>query len=189
MNNYQHGKIYQITDNKNQQYYIGSVARPLINRWTQHVNSYLHNRNVCSVKDIFNTYGINNCSIQLIEEYPCNSRTELTRREGEVIKEMRARGLNIVNKILAGRTRKEHYIDNKQIINTNNKAYYIANKQKALAFNKAYYIANKDSILLKKKIQYQNKKINKNVNDNITYTNIIESNIESLLDLMDISTD
>ena len=47
-----------------------------------------------------------NCKIELVEEHSCNNRTELERQEGKHI-----RRRNCINKVVAGRTRKEWYDD------------------------------------------------------------------------------
>ena len=44
------------------------------------------------------------------EDYPCNSKKELDAREGEYQKNN-----DCVNKRVAGRTKKQHYEDNKEI--------------------------------------------------------------------------
>ena len=57
--------------------------------------------------DLFNEYGVENCKIELIEYFPCDTLQELRRREGEHIKNNEC-----VNKYVAGRTDeeyKEHY--------------------------------------------------------------------------------
>ena len=36
--------------------------------------------------DIFYEFGVNNCKIELVELYPCNSRDELKQREGHHLK-------------------------------------------------------------------------------------------------------
>ena len=53
--------------------------------------------------------------------------------EGKYIRE-----LNCVNKVICGRTRKEHYLDNKEHI----KQYYDDNKERF----KQYYDTNKDKV-------------------------------------------
>jgi len=134
MNEYKNGKIYKITDSKNEMLYIGSTIQPLIYRFRLHVSSFKANANKSSARHIFAKYGVANCSIHLIEEYPCNSREELSRREGAVIVNMRNTIQSIVNKNIAGRTRKEWMADNKAKVKEYHKQYdkllYI--KKKAL---------------------------------------------------------
>jgi hypothetical protein len=52
-------------------------------------------------------FGIENCKIELIENYPCNSKEELLKREGWYIKVTEC-----VNKMVAGRTKQEWKQDN-----------------------------------------------------------------------------
>jgi hypothetical protein len=86
-----------------------------------------------------------NCVIELVESFSCNSLDELRKREGYWIRET-----DCVNKLIAGRTVKEYYIDNKDVI----AKYYIDNKERI----KAYYQANRDTILERQKQYYLNKK-------------------------------
>ena len=51
-----------------------------------------------------------NYQITMIELYPCNSREELCRKEGEYI-----RNNDCINKVMAGRNKKEYYIDKKTL--------------------------------------------------------------------------
>ena len=48
-----------------------------------------------------------NWYIELFENFPCNSKEELNKREGEIIRE-----IGTVNKTIAGRTHKEYYETN-----------------------------------------------------------------------------
>jgi len=94
--------------------YIGSTAVPLLCvRMGGHRSGY-KNSNKCSSRILFDEYGVENCIIELIENYPCADRHELNRREGEIIQ-----GRDCVNKNISGRTLKESH-----------KAYYQANKEK-----------------------------------------------------------
>ena len=57
--------------------------------------------------DLFNEYGVENCKIELIEYFKCDTLQELRRKEGEYIE-----NTDCVNKLVAGRTYKEYYEDN-----------------------------------------------------------------------------
>ena len=72
---------------------------------------------------LFEEFGIENCKIELIEEYPCENLEQLLKKEGGYIKQ-----IDCVNKNVAGRTRHEHYESNKDNI----KQYYKTNKEKIL---------------------------------------------------------
>ena len=63
------------------------------------------------IYDLFNEYGVENCKIELLEYFPCDTLQELERREGEHI-----RNNESVNKVVAGRTKQESYHDKKDKI-------------------------------------------------------------------------
>ena len=52
-----------------------------------------------------------NYPIFLFENYPCNSRDELTTREGQIIRKYEHE-CECVNMCIAGRSKKEYYEDN-----------------------------------------------------------------------------
>ena len=68
--------------------------------------------------DLYEKYGVENCKIYLVELYPCETKEELFAREGYYIKNNKC-----VNKNVAGRTRKEHQEDNKEILLEQRKPY------------------------------------------------------------------
>lgn len=72
-NKYAYGKIYQIKCNLTNRIYIGSTINELDIRFKQHKSC----RNVSSQIILQN----NNCIIELIENYNCNSQRELCSRE------------------------------------------------------------------------------------------------------------
>ena len=100
--------------------------------------------------------------IELLEEINCDNRNQLEKREGELIREHKN---NCVNRCIAGRTKQEYYIDNKDKITENIVQYRIDNKDKIKQYkidnkesisiqNKQYYKDNIESINAKKKLQY-----------------------------------
>lgn len=113
---YLQSKIYTITREKD--IYIGSTIQELKRRFNNH-----HTNKDCSLY----YYIHNNCNgdwsewkINLYEDYPCNNVEELTKREGEIIKKFKSYNkYNVINKYVAGRTKKEY-----------NKEYYKNRKNK-----------------------------------------------------------
>ena len=104
MVNYELGKIYTIRSSETVGVYVGSTCDNLAKRFGGHKASYKLNQNVSS-KHIFD-YGIENAYIELLENYPCNSKEELHKREGEHIRMME----NCVNTIKnTGLSKKELY--------------------------------------------------------------------------------
>ena len=132
MANYQNGKIYKIEDVGGNLCYIGSTTKKLLsNRMATHRGDYkkwLAGGNKITVMDIFETYGIENCRIILIELYPCNSKDELHKQEAHYIKM-----IDCVNKYIPGRTQAEYYQDHKEQYKEKSKQHREQNKDEIKA--------------------------------------------------------
>ena len=153
--NYQNGKIYKIECNITNEIYIGSTCEPtLARRLTGHVAQYKRYKN-CKGNNVtsFKIIERGDYNIYLIENFPCTNRDELTKREGETIKNMHNDNI-IVNKIIAGRAKAEWRVDNSDKIKKQNYEYRTNNKEKIKEQNKKYCADNKD------KIKEKNKKYN-----------------------------
>tara|TARA_R110000744_G_scaffold363491_1_gene471826 strand:+ start:135 stop:668 length:534 start_codon:yes stop_codon:yes gene_type:complete len=138
MPDYSLGKIYMIypkvEDPDEGDVYYGSTTETLGRRMAKHrYQSY------CKI--LFDKYGVENCFIELVEEYPCETKEHLNKKEGEYI-----RNHKCVNKRIAGRTNKERYIDNFDKLKEQKKQYYIENRDKKLEQHKQYRIDNRDKI-------------------------------------------
>ena len=122
-NKYQNSKVYQITDLSYTKYYIGSTTESLSMRMARHRASYksfLKNvKGHVRAYDLFNEYGVENCKIELVEYYTCDTLQELRKREGDHIK-----NTECVNKQVAGRTQKEYREDNKERVQANAKTWW-----------------------------------------------------------------
>ena len=108
-------KIIPLNPEHESDVYIGSTCKPrLSQRLTKHIYDYNYWKNgkynkVSSFK-LFDKYGIENLNIYLIEEFPCETKDQLRKKEGYYIK-----NIPCVNKYLPGRTVKEsqkQYRDN-----------------------------------------------------------------------------
>ena len=134
---YINGKIYSLISSDNY-YYIGSTASELNLRLSNH--KYLSKKypNRYVYKHI-NTVGWNNVKIELIEEYPCNSKKELNEREDYFIKQAKDMNdtfcLNLNRAYVSKNERKE-----------NVKEYYENNKENILEYAKQYRDDNKEKI-------------------------------------------
>ena len=137
MPNYKNGKIYSIRSFLTDDIYIGSTTQPLSVKMALHRSNY-RNGKYCSSCEILKH---DDAYIELIEEYPCDSKEQLTKREGELI-----RGTRCVNKIIPGRTAKEWYEANKEAIREQTKKYRGANKEAIKQKHEEYYEANKEAI-------------------------------------------
>jgi len=92
----------------------------------------------------------NNWYIELYEDYPCNNKQQLLKREGEIIRQIAT-----INKLIAGRNKKQHYQDNRDEILEKSKQYRQDNRDKLLEQKKQYYQENRDNISEYHKQYYQ----------------------------------
>ena len=140
MPNYQNGKIYMIypkVDNAEEgDVYYGSTTETISRRMTK------HRSNNISSKILFDKYGVENCVIELVETYPCQSKEELNKKEGEYI-----RSNKCINKRIAGRKKKEYRIENHAKIMEYQKEYRVHNRDKLSEYHKEHYIENRDKLL------------------------------------------
>ena len=150
MPDYSKGKIYSIRSYQTDDIYIGSTCRTLCVRLANHRYDYKKNTTVKS-KEILKYEDV---YIELIEDFPCENKEQLHKREGEII-----RNTKCINKNIPCRTSAEYYIDNKDKINTYNKQYRDNNKNKCSDYRKEYYINNQDKI---KQLRENNKEYMKN---------------------------
>jgi len=150
MVNYNNGKIYKIepiVDHDEGDIYIGSTTKKYLSmRMDSHRSEYKRWENdKCGkimVFDLFDKYGVENCQILLLEKYNCESKEELHAKEAFHIKNNKC-----VNKYIPGRTRKEHYEDNKEKLLENRKKYHEENKEHDKELCKKYYKDNKEKLL------------------------------------------
>ena len=149
-NKYQNGKIYRIVDNAYTECYIGSTIQGLSSRMALHRREYRRYQDgkapYVSSYALFDLYGVDNCKIELIEDYPCESKAQLAKREGYHI-----RHEECINKCVAGRTPTEYNEDNREHRKEYDKNYRETNKEKKKATDKAYYEANKEALIAKNK--------------------------------------
>jgi len=156
---YHDGKIYKITSKQTDKIYIGSTKQTLELRFGVHkciYTEYLKSNKVSTTSVELLKY--EDCEIVLIELFPCLSKRGLCRREGEIQLENIS---IIVNRRIAGRTKKEWYaehkenivkqkaqyhLDNKEEINKRRAKYYLDNKEKFAKRNAQYYLDNKEEI-------------------------------------------
>ena len=146
---YQRGKIYTVRRyDDDSLIYVGSTIQKLCSRMTVHRCD-----NTCSLYQ----YVIDNFNgdwkkwyIELYEEYPCNNKQLLEKREGEI-----TRLIGNINQNISGRTKQEWTKENKEHLKEydknrprcNNEAEIIKYKQ----YKKDYYEANKEQIAEKLK--------------------------------------
>ena len=156
MTDYSKAKIYKIVGGD--ELYFGSTTQDLSKRFYTHKREYNKNKNYkCSSSILFEKYGVENCEIVLVENFECENKNELNRKEGEYI-------LNniCVNQRVAGRTPKEYfkkyYDENKEIKQQKVKNWIVNNKDKIKEQRKKYRELNKDKLKEYQKAYWQNKK-------------------------------
>ncbi|ARF11975.1 hypothetical protein Klosneuvirus_3_110 [Klosneuvirus KNV1] len=141
--NFKDGKIYKLFSPKNPKCYVGSTCKKLNARFVQHkaqFKMYINEKDGYMTADELLKY--EDCIIELIENFPCESETELLNREAFWI-----RKFDCVNRTIPTRTEKEYYHDTKHL----KKEYY---KNKSKKYREKY----KDEIKIKKKKYAENNK-------------------------------
>ena len=193
MPEYQNGKIYKVWDNSYTKCYVGSTTESLAQRMSKHRCYYkqwlVGSKKKLMVYELFNEFGVINCKIELIENYPCQSKAELEAREGHHI-----RNLDSINKRIEGRTKKEYresikekmkeysseYREtNKELIREQRKQYRQENKEKIANAKKEYGEKSKEEIAKKKKERYEQNKgsINAKRRDNYAKKQILSKTL------------
>ena len=157
MVNYQLGKIYKIVSDKTDKVYVGSTTKKtLAQRMAQHRNNFKRfKQGLCCNVTSFNILELGDAKIILIENFPCNNKDELHKRERYWIEQMEC-----VNKYRPTRNAKEYYEDNKNEISEYRKKYYDTNKDTISLKKKQHYEENKTSVLNKNKQYYEKNKEN-----------------------------
>jgi len=159
-NKYKNGKIYKLVCDATPIVYYGSTIQSLPQRLSKHKT--LRN---CTSRELFEK---GNVTIELVENYPCNSRKELEARERIYIEFMLDNFDHkvICNERMPARTdlecreyRKEYdkkyRQENKESISKKQREYYQDNKQSYNKKQKEYQLENRDTIR-----ERQNEKFN-----------------------------
>jgi hypothetical protein len=149
---YQNGKIYKIWSLETDKIYIGSTCDTLTNRISGHRRIYKSwkegkRNNVSNSVVLFDLVGVENCKIELMKLFPCESKSELEAEEGCV---MRANKDLIVNRCIAGRSHKEWIDEHKEELKIKNKEYRDTHKEERKKVKKEYYDNNKEEINIKR---------------------------------------
>jgi len=174
--NYQNGRIYQILNHINDDIYVGSTTQSLSKRFSWHKgDSTKEKKQNYKLYRAMKEIGSENFYIELIENYPCNTKEELIAREQYYIRE---RGT--LNSLIPGRNLAEYKIECRDQILQNKRLYYQKNKEiinkKAREFSaknteqrkkhyqehkeekKLYNLKNKKVINERRRINYRIKK-------------------------------
>ena len=151
-NNYSNGKVYYIENLINNKKYIGSTKKSLEHRFNDHKNCFNagkdKNRKIYAAMA---EHDIKNFVINLIEEYPCESKKELRLREAHFIMlyDTIENGYNTYLSIVDvdEKTYKhDWYESNKDRILQMRKDWYDKNRETKIAYQKEYAEKNKDKV-------------------------------------------
>ena len=119
---------------------------------------------------LFEEFGIENCKIELIENYPCQSIEELHRREGFYIQ-----SIDCINRCIAGRTHKEWTEQNYERVRAIKSRYYqnnieqckeratqhrLDNLEHSKQVKREYQEKNRETLKQKHKEKYEKTKMN-----------------------------
>jgi len=139
MPDYSKGKIYKLWSPSTGLTYVGSTCQTLAMRLGEHRRGKgQYDRD--PTKKYVSSYKVIGCPdyrIDLIEEYPCENKMQLNKREGEFILASKC-----VNRCVAGRTDKQYRETNIEMLRGKDRARKRANKEKT----KLYILANRDRI-------------------------------------------
>jgi predicted ATP-dependent protease len=152
MPDYQKSKIYKLWSPSKNLVYYGSTTQAISQRFNEHISrykKYTENNNYCGCTRSFEILKYEDYKIELIEDYPCNNKQQLLKKEAEYIKNN-----NCVNKEIPLRTKKEWEQDNKELIKKKRKIYDNERKEQVKEKNeskkeerkiymKTYYQQNK----------------------------------------------
>ena len=91
---YSQAKIYKITNDYNDDIWIGSTCDTLVKKFSVHKAESIRNlRKDCIIHNLIREHGFDRFRIELIEDFPCDDVYHLRQRQGHYIRE-----LNAINK-------------------------------------------------------------------------------------------
>jgi hypothetical protein len=147
-------KIYKITNDDNHDIYIGSTCNTLNKRFSQHkCRTKTEDRKDYPLYKLMNDIGCNRFRIELLENFPCNDKYELSQREGKWIRE-----IGTLNSRIAGRTATQYQEEHKEYYQEIKKKSAIKHKEENIIRKQQFYIDNKERILQKQKERYEKNK-------------------------------
>jgi hypothetical protein len=151
MERYQNGKIYKMVCNKTGLVYIGSTTEKyLSNRLKGHRKDYRYFLN--GKNDFITSFKIlenDDCYIELVELFPCNSKDELLARERYYFDTIKC-----VNKLRPKVTEEERITKDREY----DKKYRETNKEKKQQYDQEYHTKNKEKIQEKNRERYETNK-------------------------------
>ncbi len=150
MPDYKNTKIYTIRwRDDTSLIYVGSTTQKLSQRWTDHKkNAKNPNQHDYTMK-VYQTMrdkGHDNFYIELYEDFSCDNKEQVAKREGEII-----RLIGTLNKQIAGRTLNQYKEETREYKNEYMRQYHTEHKEERSIYNKQYREENKEILKSKKK--------------------------------------
>ena len=158
---YSNAKIYCIRNRASNDsiVYVGSTTRPISERMAAHRKTIKEKPNIKIYKCMAEV-GVEHFHAELLCNFPCSNKEELLAEEGRHIR-LHNTIDNGLNTNVAGRSQKEHYVENKvrlceekrqnyesnaEILRQKDREWYAANKEKAAVQNKEYRLRNAEHL-------------------------------------------
>ena len=163
---YDRGQIYIIRSPSTDEVYVGSTIQLLSKCFSVEVCKY-NSGKFCASGEIIK---FGDAYIELLEDYPCDSKNKLNKRENFYIRSIdgcinkRSEKIELTDqekndRFNAFSTYNKNYKNiNREKISQKAKEYYILNSDKLCKANSAYYEANKELVSARMKLYYQRKK-------------------------------
>ena len=150
---YKNGKIYKLVSSLTTNVYIGSTIQTLNKRLSCHKTDYKRylkkgKRYDCTSFQLLEK-GIDAVRIELIEDYSCNCKSELGKRERYWIENT----VNCVNRCIPTRTKKEYNQVYRGTRLEKMKERYQVNREVILEKMKVDYQANREILLERRKVK------------------------------------
>ena len=144
-NKYNTSFIYAIRSPNSDKFYIGSTVCKLSKRFSLHKSVYKSYINgvIGPLTSSVKIFELGDAYIELLEQMNCDSKSQLEKREGDLI---RLHKDCCVNRCIAGRNKKQYYEDNADKKKQYGKQYYEDNGDKIKQYGKQYYEDNVDKI-------------------------------------------
>lgn len=139
MIDYSEGKIYLIDNDMNDMKYIGSTTTTLKKRFSKHCTGKAKG----DLQRAIIAHGREHFTISLIENYPCESKKQLVKREQYYIDTLDTIS-NGYNKNKAATTKEEYYKDNREHIQEKSAQWRVENRDRYKQQMKEHYEKNRN---------------------------------------------
>ena len=125
------GKIYKITNDYNNDIYVGSTCDTLVKRFNNHKRHSREPRRLeYPLYKLMNKIGFERFRIELICNYPCEDKYQLRQKEGKHIREIGTLNISIAGGVDEQEYQKEYRENNKEYFKEYFTKYYNENKDR-----------------------------------------------------------